>query len=67
MFLNDENKRVKLQTEIKMRRKQSAYKITRSNSGAEIKTVTHDEKIKMKRALGKINILAEGNSLKIEE
>lgn len=50
-----------------MRRKQSAYKITRSNSGAEIKTVTHDEKIKMKRALGKINILAEGNNLRIDE
>lgn len=68
MFLNDENKKVKLQTEIKMRRKQSGYKIiTRSNSGAEIRAVTQEDKIKMKKALGKINLLAEGTSINIDE
>lgn len=62
MFLNDETKKVKMQTEIKMRRQQSSYKITRSNSGVEIKSVAQEDKIKMKRALGKVNVLAEGNS-----
>ena len=41
VFLNDENKKAQMQTEIKMRRQQSSYKIARSNSGIEVRTVTN--------------------------
>lgn len=60
MVLQDENKKAQLQTEIKMRRQQSSYKIARSSSGVEVRTVSNEDKIKMKKALGKINILASG-------
>lgn len=57
-----------MQTEIKMRRQQSSYKMVRSNSGVEIKSVPQEDKIKMKKALGRINVLADGTSLiKLEE
>ena len=67
LFLQDENKKAKMQTEIKIKRQQSSHlsanKINRCNSGAELKQNTRDEKIKMKKALGKINLLAEGVDL----
>lgn len=50
-----------------MRRQQSSYKVVRSNSGTEIRTITQEDKIKMKKSLGRINVLAEGSSLQYDE
>lgn len=66
MFLNDEEKKVKIQTEIKLRRQQSSYKVIKSSSGVEIKSVPQEEKVKMKKALGKINVLSSGNNMNLK-
>lgn len=44
----------------------SSSKILRSNSNTDQKKVSQEEKMKMKKAIGKISILADGNSLNIK-
>ena len=42
-------------------------KILRSASNQEYKKVSQQEKMKMKKAVGKIGLLADGNAMKIQE
>lgn len=56
-----------MQSEMKKKRKQSTYQIVRSNSGTEVKQVKNEDKIKLKRVLGKIKIMVDGNSAEFNE
>lgn len=59
-----------MQTEIKIKRHQSSHqhnRVIRCSSGKDLKQNTHDEKIRMKRALGKVNLLSEGVNLGLNE
>jgi hypothetical protein len=57
-LLNDENRKAKLKTDIKIKRQMSSATVRRQESAT--KNVTNQgDKLKLKKALGKVNLLAE--------
>ena len=49
-----------MQTEIKIKRQMSSHGIGKSTSKTKFRIPTSEDKIKMKKVLGKVNLLAEG-------